>query len=481
MSLTIEDLRKFGVYKFDPAEIAENIPLVPYSAYVDAVDDLYKEYGIDHYDGAGAWWEDVNIEADYSFDDDHDYHAELDDVIDEARTALDNIFSYEGDTLGVIDERGVYIPLPLFFSYKENEYMSLNEAIDEAYDELPDEITGYYGYTEAYFDSSYGNYLPREYDYESSSSCDWDIDIDKAYEYLEDEVKKETDKILSIPEEARLKMAQHLNKTAKDELRDGTEHYLRYQEYIKNQKAGVIKMTMGGQPIEQLIRSIFVDVPLEETDDYSVYAKNIEKAVIKKENTDGTLEKDEDWDDPEKVEELFYKTIKPCDDPEVRIYAMNGIKPRILAGIELGENDTRRFDEKGERIINELCSRIPDDELVEKSAEAVRKDNELYGTEGIFCDVTEDDVRQGHFNLSGIITGDERIRPYVSILVHDGEPELSFGIVDEELEYTIPLTDNEKKAVMRCIGEKVNLDAFKECLQNYKETEVENDPDIERE
>ena len=160
---------------------------------------------------------------------------------------------------------------------------------------------------------------------------------------------------------------------------------------------------------------------------------------------------------------------------------MNGIKPRILAGIELGDDDTRRFDEKGERIINELCSRIPEEELVEKSAEAVRKDNELYGTEGIFGEVTEDDVRQGHFNLSGIIANDERIQPYVSILVHNGEPELSLGIVDEELEYTIPLTDNEKKAVMKCIGEKVNLDAFIECLQNYEENEVENDLDIERE
>lgn len=482
MPLTIEELRKanYDVYKFRLEDIKDNILLVPYSSYIEAVDELLRQIGSDEHYNSYEWWSDADISASYHFSDDHEYDAELDEIISDAHSELDDIFTDKGDILGVIDEKGIFIPLELYFSYKDNEYMYLEDAVDEIYDDLPDEVTGSGSRTEAYFDTSYGNYLPRTEEWSDTSSCDWDIDIRSSFKDLQEEVNDQTDKILSIPENLRLPAMEKVTKEAEEYIKSMTEDYQKYVLKKGQIERGTI-VTMGGQPIEQLIRSVFVDVPLEETDDYSVYAKNIEKAVIKKENIDGTLDNPEDWNDPEMTEELFYKTIKPCTNPEVRIYAMNGIKPRILAGIELGDDDTRRFDEKGERIINELCSRIPEEELVEKSAEAVRKDNELYGTEGIFGEVTEDDVRQGHFNLSGIIANDERIQPYVSILVHNGEPELSLGIVDEELEYTIPLTDNEKKAVMKCIGEKVNLDAFIECLQNYEENEVENDLDIERE
>lgn len=90
----------------------------------------------------------------------------------------------EGDTLGILEDNGEFIPLPIFYSYETGKYEWIENFIDsEIYDSGLLEVGATVFEDASRWDDNTQGRTDDYNEYEVTLKVDWDINVDYAVEY----------------------------------------------------------------------------------------------------------------------------------------------------------------------------------------------------------------------------------------------------------------------------------------------------------
>ena len=154
----------------------------------------------------------------------------------------------------------------------------------------------------------------------------------------------------------------------------------------------------------------------------------------------------------------------------------------IMIGVELGEDDEQRFDDKGYAVLDYLLDKIPYDHIRERTVEFMDKydmgEDDSPDVDDFFLDIERHNVLEGQFNPIGLIAENDSINPFATLLYqpYNDEVKLIVGMMDgtgRELLYDVPLTAEERSKLQEVVDDRINTGYFKGLLIKNAGKEME--------